>query len=174
MGLCYGSSGLADEKFGQRHMLTAMSRLDSCKKHMYLSGPAVPCFQIDEILGDCTACTVVLEYTPKKDFEKVFKILHEYMSMNARISCFFSKKIYRSEIEGWIEEFKKFPVVGLHLQKSNREPEKDTYMLSGILKVSSPIITDYTKWDKEYPEGHNNNDLEKINELNAKFGLQTL
>jgi len=174
MGLCYGSSGLADEKFGQLHKLTSMTRLDSGKKHMYLQGSAVPCFQIDEVLEDCTACTVVLGWTNLTYFEQVFKILQEYMSMNARISCFFSKKIHSSEIEAWIKEFKKFPVVGLHLQKSNRNPEQDSYMLSGILKVPNPIVNTYDVWANEYPEGHNNNDLEKINELNAKFGLQTL
>jgi len=95
------------------------------------------------------------------------------MSINARISCFFSLKKRKSHIELFLKELKKFPIAGLHLQKSNREPESDYYMITGILKVPSPIITNYDVWGSEYPEKHNNNNTKKINEINAEFGLQT-
>ena len=46
-------------------------------------------------------------------------------------------------------------------------------MISGILKVLNPIVNTYTPFSKEYPEKHDNNYAENVNQLNAKFGLQT-
>jgi len=78
-----------------------------------------------------------------------------------------------NELDAWIKELKKFPIAGLHIQKSNREPNSTKYMISGILKVLNPIINTYDNFTKEYPENHDNNYAEKVNQFNAKFGLQT-
>ena len=95
------------------------------------------------------------------------------MSINGRISCTFSLKKEKSKLKDWIKELQKFPIAGLHVQKSNREPESNMYMISGILKVPSPIINSYVAYNIEYPNEHNNNDVTSINALNAELGLQT-
>jgi len=47
------------------------------------------------------------------------------------------------------------------------------YMITGILKVPNPIVNTYAAFDKEYPEKHNNNDVTKLNDINASLNLET-
>lgn len=175
MGLPYGCTNYADEHFQEKWNLT---RLSSSNKNVYFKGGPITTAYCTPILsqigGDCTACSLNSEYLTLKEVPQVFQMLQEYMSINARISCFFSKKITLTEAPKWIEELQKFPIVGLHLQKSNREPYSDMYMLSGILKVPNPIMNTYTAHNTDYPTNHNNNNLLKYNKLNSEFKLQTL
>ena len=175
MGLPYGCNNQADQLFKEKWKLYNMF---TSNKNVYFKGGPITTDRctpsLSQIEGDCTACSLHSEYLTLEEVPQVFQMLQEYMSINARISCFFSKKITLTEAPKWIEELQKFPIVGLHLQKSNREPDSDMYMLSGILKVPNPIVISYFAHTTSYPTDHNNNNLIKYNELNTKFKLQTL
>lgn len=174
MGLPHGCSKNADALFAKRHKseqvylqnnstTSAVMAMADVSSHMHLT----------YMYGDCTACTAYLEGIRAEQIEKMFTAIQEYMSINARISCTFTLKKYLKDIPAYLKELKKFPIAGLHLQKSNRESEKDYYQITGILKVPNPIINTYTVYDETYPDNHNNNDLLAINKINAEFGLQT-
>jgi len=176
MGLSSGCTKVADELFAKRYnkeaptinlikqsLSSAILTIDGIGTRMDLT----------YLRGDCTSCTAYLEYLQLHEVPKMFTAIQEYMSINGRISCTFSLKKKKSVLKDWIAELKKFPIAGLHVQKSNREPDSDMYMISGILKVPNPIINSYDAYNKEYPEEHNNNNVTAINALNAELGLQT-
>jgi len=176
MGLSSGCTAKADQFFANRHtkqmesaatqhnmLRSVILRIDNCTTHMNLTS----------VRGDCTACTAYLEGLRPSELPRMFTVIQEYMSINGRISCFFSLKKDKNTLLEYIKQIKKFPVAGLHIQKSNREPDSNMYMLTGILKVPNPIVNNYIAHDKEYPEKHNNNDTTSINALNKEFGLQT-
>ena len=143
MGLSSGCTKVADELFAKRHnkeaptinlihqsLGIAILTIDGVDTRMDLA----------YVRGDCTSCTAHLEYLKLNEVSKMFTVIQEYMSINGRISCVFSLKKKKSSLKDWITELKKFPIAGLHVQKSNREPDSDMYMISGILKVPNPII----------------------------------
>jgi len=176
MGLSFGCTKVADELFAKRYnkeaptitlvpiqVGSALLTIDGINTRMDLT----------HLRGDCTSCTAYLECLQLNEVSKMFTVIQEYMSINGRISCTFSLKKEKSKLKDWITELKKFPIAGLHVQKSNREPDSDMYMISGILKVPSPIINSYASYNTEYPKEHNNNDVTSINALNAELGLQT-
>ena len=175
MGLSFGCTKVADELFAKRYnkeaptinlifpsLRSALLTIDGIDTRMDLT----------YIRGDCTSCTAYLECLQLNEVSKMFTVIQEYMSINGRISCTFSLKKEKSKLKDWIKELQKFPIAGLHVQKSNREPDSSMYMISGILKVPSPIINSYISYDKEYPKEHNNNNVTAINALNAELGLQ--
>ena len=174
MGLSYGCNTTADKLFAKRHKADTIyiHKIETLYTIMPLP---ISNFRIDltAVRGDCTACTAYLEYLQLKEVQQVFTIIQEYMSINARISCLFTIKKNRLLLPEWIKELKKFPIAGLHVQKSNREPTSEMYMITGILKVPNPIIKEYKTFDKEYPEKHNNNDVTKLNDINASLNLET-
>ena len=176
MGLSSGCTKVADELFAKRYNKEASS--------IYLINQSLgsALLTIDDIgirmdltylRGDCTSCTAYLDFLKLNEVAKMFTAIQEYMSINGRISCTFSLKKQKSKLPEWIAELKKFPIAGLHVQKSNREPDSEMYMISGILKVPNPIINSYDSYNTEYPKNHNNNDVTAINALNAELGLQT-
>ena len=176
MGLSSGCTKVADELFAKRYNKEAptFNLINNSLGSAILSIDGIDTrMDLTYLRGDCTSCTAYLEYLRLSEVSKMFTVIQEYMSINGRISCTFSLKKNKSALKDWIEELKKFPIAGLHVQKSNREPESDMYMISGILKVPSPIINNYTAHNKEYPKNHNNNDVTSINALNAELGLQT-
>lgn len=176
MGLSSGCTTKADEFFAKRHT----QHMNSVTIHQHTMGSAIVTIDgcstrmdLTYLRGDCTACTAHLVYLQVDELPIMFTAIQEYMSINGRISCFFSLKKRKDTLKDWIKQIKKFPVAGLHIQKSNREPENNMYMLTGILKVPNPIITNYTAYNEKYPEKHNNNITTEINALNKEFGLQT-
>ena len=175
MGLPYGCTHQADQLFKDKWNLT---ELCTSNKSIYFKGGPINKHHctpsLSYINGDCTACSLHSEFLTPEEVPQVFQMIQEYMSINARISCFFSKKISLKEAPQWIKQLQKFPIVGLHLQKSNREPDSSMYMLSGILKVTNPFVNTYLSYNLKYPTNHNNNDTSKYNELNSTFKLQTL
>ena len=177
MGLSHGCSKKADELFAKRHttqMRAVVVHQNSISTAMLtIDGVVNTRMDLTYLRGDCTACTAYLEYLKIDELPKMFTAIQEYMSINGRISCFFSLKKSKYSMKDWIDQIKKFPVAGLHVQKSNREPDSNMYMLTGILKVPSPVINNYCAYNEEYPKNHNNNDVTNINALNAEFGLQT-
>lgn len=177
MGLPYGCSKKADELFAKRHttqMGTVVVHQNPLNTAILtIDGVVNTHMNLTYLRGDCTACTAYLEYLKIDELPKMFTAIQEYMSINGRISCFFSLKKSKDSLKDWIDQIKKFPVAGLHVQKSNREPDSDYYMLTGILKVPSPIINSYARYNEEYPKNHNNNDVTYINALNKELGLQT-
>ena len=174
MGLPYGCSSSADKHFAARYKQTQLYETTNNFKTITMKIPeSKNHFCISSIYGDCTAAQAYLEHLQIKHVATTFTAIQEYMSINARISCLFTLKKDIKELDDWIKELKKFPIAGLHIQKSNREPDSTMYMISGILKVLNPIVNTYTAYTKAYPEKHDNNYAENVNQLNAKFGLQT-
>ena len=176
MGLMYGCTKVADNLFAKRYNKEAPTINiinTSINSTLFTIDGIDTRMDLTNIRGDCTSCTAYLDCLQVHEVSKMFTVIQEYMSINGSISCTFSLKKEKSKLKDWIKELQKFPIAGLHVQKSNREPESNMYMISGILKVPSPIINAYISYDKEYPKEHNNNDVTDINALNAKLGLQT-
>ena len=174
MGLSSGCTKRADELFAKRYNTTYINLISTTLGSALLTIDGIDTrMDLTYIRGDCTSCTAYLEYLQVQEVSKMFTVIQEYMSINGRISCTFSLKKENSKLKDWIAELKKFPIAGLHVQKSNREPDSNMYMISGILKVPNPIINSYDAYNKEYPKKHNNNDVTAINALNAELGLQT-
>lgn len=174
MGLPYGCSSSADTHFAARYKQPQVYVFAKELKIVTMRIPDSVChFNISSINGDCTAAQAYLESLRIEQVATIFTAIQEYMSINARISCFFSLKKDMNKLDDWIKELKKFPIAGLHIQKSNREPNSTKYMISGILKVLNPIINTYDIFTEKYPEDHDNNYAEKVNQVNAKFGLPT-
>ena len=173
MGLALGCLQTADTMFGDQFGV----RLTPFDKYTNIMMEALDGKWIARLYtmgGDCTACTLHLEYVRRLDLEEALAIIHKYMSINARISAMFSYKVYKNHLKEILDIFRKFPVMGLHVQKSNRAPEYDTWQITGILKVPNPHVNTYFKWDKPYDEKHNIFDTTSINKINAEFGLPTL
>jgi len=174
MSLPYGCSSLADQHFAARYKQTQLYEATNNFKTITMKIPeSNDRFCIASVYGDCTAAQAYLESLQLENVATVFTAIQEYMSINARISCFFSLKKDMNVLNDWIKELKKFPIAGLHIQKSNREPDSTNYMITGILKVPNPVVNTYTSWNMKYPKNHNNNDVSMINKINAEFGLQT-
>lgn len=174
MSLPYGCSETANKHFAARYKQTQVYVFAKDLKTVTMKIPDSVChFSISSIYGDCTAAQAHLESLKIEHVATIFTAIQEYMSINARISCLFTLKKDITELESWIKELKKFPIAGLHIQKSNREPESTKYMISGILKVLNPIINTYDIFTEKYPEDHDNNYAVKVNQVNAKFGLPT-
>ena len=174
MGMPYGCTSIADKHFAARYKQTQLYEVTTNFKTIMMKIPEnYTHFCISSVYGDCTAAQVYLNGLRIEQVATIFTAIQEYMSINARISCFFSLKKDMNELDAWIKELKKFPIAGLHIQKSNREPNSTKYMISGILKVLNPIINTYDTFTEKYPEDHDNNYAEKVNQFNAKFGLQT-
>ena len=174
MGLSYGCNSKADDLFAKKHTIDQIyvRNIEVVRTIMPLPNSNFR-VELTSIRGDCTACTAYLEYLQLTDINKIFTVIQEYMSINARISCLFTIKQKLSVLPEWIKELKKFPIAGLHVQKSNREPTSEMFMITGILKVPNPIVNTYLPFDKEYPEKHNNNDVTKLNDINASLNLET-
>lgn len=174
MSLPHGCNTVADKHFAARYKQTQVYESTHSTKTITMKIPNSSCnLCISSIYGDCTAAQAYLEFLQIHSVATVFTALQEYMSINARISCLFTLKKDITELDAWIKELKKFPIAGLHIQKSNREPTSTNYMISGILKVLNPIVNTYTAYTEAYPEKHDNNYAENVNQLNAKYGLQT-
>jgi len=174
MGLPHGCSLVADGLFAKRHDTDQVYMQNNTIRSVIMSVKDVSChMNLTYMRGDCTACTAHLECLQVDELPKMFTTIQEYMSINARISCMFTLKKQIKVLPEWIAALKKFPIAGLHLQKSNREPDSQYYMITGILKVPNPVINTYTTHNSDFPSGHNNNDLTKLNEINKLFGLPT-
>jgi hypothetical protein len=174
MGLSYGCNLTADELFAKRHKITEICIGTMETKYIIMPLPKSDLrIVLSNVHGDCTACTAHLEYLQLNEVNKVFTIIQEYISINARISCLFTIKKNLSAVQEWIKELKKFSIAGLHIQKSNREPTSDMYMITGILKVPNPIINTYKTFNTTYPTNHNNNDITKLNSINSSLNLET-
>ena len=94
MGLPYGCNNQADQLFKEKWKLYNMF---TSNKNVYFKGGPITTDRctpsLSQIEGDCTACSLHSEYLTLEEVPQVFQMLQEYMSINARISCFFSKKI---------------------------------------------------------------------------------
>ena len=164
MSLPHGCTTVADKHFAARYKQTQVYESSNSIKTVMMTIPKSYChFCISSIHGDCTAAQAYLERLQIEHASTMFTALQEYMSINARISCLFTLKKDIKELDAWIKELKKFPIAGLHIQKSNREPDSTKYMISGILKVLNPIVNTYTAYSEVYPENHNNNYAENVN-----------
>lgn len=133
--------------------------------------------KLSKIDDDCTACVVQMEQITLQTLEKSFKDIQSIMSISGRINAFFSKRIDQpAKIPEWIAELKKLNVVGLSVQKSNRDPHMPWYTISGILKCPNPFIKDYTSLDKLPTEWktHNTQDVTNYNKIATLYKLSKL
>lgn len=173
MGLPIGCYNAADQAFGEKHGLK-LKVVNEGRSVEIWDASGGTFILLSGINGDCTAASLNTEGCNWTNLLKYLPCLIEYLSFNGRISCFFSRKVHEADIEDCLVALKKFPFMGLHVQKSNRDPDKDTYMITGLLKVPNPYINNYTKWDgREYPK-HSHLDVTKFNEVNQKYNLPTL
>lgn len=173
MGLPIGCYQKADQVFGEKHGLN-LNVVNQGRSVEMWSTNGCTFILLSEIPGDCTAASLNTEGCNWTNLLKYLPCLIEYLSLNGRISCFFSRKVCGADVENCLVALKKFPFMGLHVQKSNRDPDKDTYMITGLLKVPNPYINNYTKWEgDEYPK-HSHLDVTKFNEVNQKYNLPTL
>jgi len=134
-------------------------------------------FSLTSISGDCTACVISMENISLTNINANFKIATDIMSLSGRINAFFSKTIYgKDTVDPWIKKFKQFNVVGLNVQKSNRDPYRDWWQISGILKCPNPIINDYTSLESlpEKWSEHKSNDVTKFNVQATLYKLPKL
>ena len=173
MGLPIGCYQKADQVFGENHGLKLRVSYEGRSVEI-LDASGETFILLSGINGDCTAASLNTDGCTWTNLLKYLPCLIEYLSLNGRISCFFSRKVHEADIKDCLVALKKFPFMGLHVQKSNRDPDKDTYMITGLLKVPNPYINKYTKWDgREYPK-HSHLDVTKFNEVNQKYNLPTL
>lgn len=124
--------------------------------------------------GDCTAATLYSNQVMTKRFvNDMLPAVIEYMSLNGRITLLFSRKHSSVEsVQAEITELKKkFNVIGLHVNISNRSPYY--YMLTGIIKITNPLVAGRYGELKEYlkkeskPQGL----YQEFIDLNKSFGL---
>lgn len=173
MGLPIGCYQQADKLFGENHGLHLKIVNEGNSVEIRDAG-SFAYILLSGINGDCTAASLNTEGCDWTNLLKYLPSIIEYLSLNGRISCFFSRKVREADVEDCLVALKKFPFMGLHVQKSNRDPDKDTYMITGLLKVPNPYINNYTKWNgREYPK-HSHLDVTKFNEVNQKYNLPTL
>ena len=173
MGLPIGCYDAADTVFGKKHGLK-LEVINEGRSVEIRGDDGGTFILLSRINGDCTAASLNTEGCTWTNLLKYLPSIIEYLSLNGRISCFFSRKVYETDVEDCLVALKKFPFMGLHVQKSNRDPDKDTYMITGLLKVPNPYINNYTKWDgRKYPK-HSHLDVTKFNEVNQKYNLPTL
>lgn len=172
MPLKYGCTKNAETLFGKKFNLRMNPAGDGTAVHITL--PSEDWFSLHCMYGDCTSAILYNEFLSENTLEEGFKTALRYLSISGRISCFFSRKVDKSNLENTVAILRKFPIVGLHVQKSNRD-RSDAYMVSGILKVPSPhICQSYDKYYGDFDEKHNMLDSEKFNEINKQLGLETL
>ena len=71
-----------------------------------------------------------------------------------------------------IKKLKKLPIIGLHVQQSNRTGPL-TYQLTGILKVPNPCVKrKYSSHKDDIPTlTHNHLDMSELQTDNQKFNL---
>lgn len=171
MSMLHGVSKEFDTAFAAKHAIeiTNMGTKETLfKKGSYL-------VHINYVQGDCTAATLYFSENPAQgSITTFFPILIEYLSANARISAYFSFKVWKESIPKVLKLLRTFHIAGLNVQKSNRNPEHDTYQISGLLKVTSPLVRDYRcLMDLNDVNSHNPNEVAEYNELNKLYKCKT-
>lgn len=173
MGLIVGCYTCGDKVFEKKYKVT-IEQCDHGRSTHILDPNTGTVLLLSGINGDCTAASLNSEHCEFQLFIEKIPMLLEYLSLNARISCFFSRNVHKEQLESALEKLKQFPIMGLHVQKSNRDPYKATYMITGLLKVPNPYINNYNKWGGEDYSHHNHLDSSKFNEVNQNYNLPTL
>lgn len=172
MGLVIGCYSSGDRAFCTKYDVSIIDCDYGSSVQVNVNGSTF--FYIHKIPSDCTAASLDTECLKFDNFVKCLPMIIEYLSYNGRISCFFSRKVKKEDINECLEKLKPFPIMGLHLHKSNRDPEIETYMLTGILKVPNPHINNYSKWDGNWQLYHDHLNKDKLNSINSEFALPTI
>lgn len=123
---------------------------------------------LTKISGDCTACVIIMGGIDITRITQDFKKIQTLMSAAGRINGFFSKLCTsKPMLVEWLKALKQFNIVGLNVQKSNRDPKCDWWQVSGILKCPNPYINSYTILEHvtEDFKNHNHFDVTKYNEI---------
>jgi hypothetical protein len=122
---------------------------------------------LTKIAGDCTACVIAMSGISLTNITKEFKKIQTLMSAAGRINGFFSKLCTsKPMLVEWLTALKKFNILGLNVQKSNRDPHMDWWQISGILKCPNPYTNTYSVLEHptEAFKNHNHFDVTKYNE----------
>ena len=130
-------------------------------------------FTLSEMYGDCTACTLYTGQSSLLTFSKILPMIIEYLSIQGRISCMITRHVHMKDIPEELELLKKFNVLGLHVQYSNRSDKKETVQVSGILKITNPFVKGQYSAHREDVAKLTHDHLEnsEFMELNKQFGL---
>lgn len=177
MCLAYGALNNANIEVANKHGWTASC--DIQHKTITFVSKTNDClyFTLSSVEGDCTVCTVELSGIPAKNVAEVFPFIQEMMSINARISCLFSKQVQRYDaVQPLLDSLKPLQIIGLHVQHSNRNHDKTWMQIAGILKVPNTVCKSYDRFEKatQIPEGFNLNDATVFNTFATKYNMPTL
>lgn len=96
-------------------------------------------FVLTEMYGDCTAATLYTQGSDSDWYLKNLPVIIEFLSLNGRISCLFTFRTFHKDVQKTKEALSKYPIKGLHIQRSNRD-NKGFFQVTGILKVPSPYV----------------------------------
>lgn len=110
---------------------------------------------VSEMHGDCTAATLFFAHTQKNVLAKQLRMMQEYLSLNGRISAFFTLHVATADVQEIIKLLEPFAIQGLHVQYSNRHAGKNAYQLTGILSVPNPAVQySYHHWETDPHKEH--------------------
>lgn len=125
---------------------------------------------VAEMKGDCTACTLNTEQVSQQTYAKFIAFVLEYMSINARINCFATRKVRHEKTDDFIKLIKGFHVLGVNVQRSNRDNADEYNQVSFILKCTNPYVTRYVTLQKgQIPDDWNHNNVSNYNTVAALY-----
>lgn len=140
--------------------------------HIAITLPGKGQINIHNIPGDCTAVSLNTDEMPSHTFIKFLPIIIDFLSIHGRISAFFSRNLSEIDLESEIKQLKNFPIIGLHVQHSNRTT-KNYYQLTGILKLTNPrMYQTYQSISKLTPDHDHNAHWQELVTLNKQLNLE--
>lgn len=177
MCLAYGACSNANIEVADKHGWTASCDLQHKTITCVNKATDGLYFILSSVEGDCTACTVQLSGIPAKNVAEVFPFIQEMMSINARISCLFSKQVLRYDaVQPLLDSLKPLQIIGLHVQHSNRNHDKTWMQIAGILKVPNTVCKSYARFatTSQIPKNCNLNDTTVFNKFATEYNMPTL
>lgn len=140
--------------------------------HIAITLPEQGNIDINNIPGDCTAVSLNTNEMSSDIFNKFLPIIIDFLSIHGRISAFFSRNLHKDTLTHEIALLKKFPIIGLHVQHSNRTAH-EYYQLTGILKLTNPrMYQTYHSISKLTPDHDHNAHWQELVTLNKQLNLE--
>lgn len=168
MGMSMGCTEAADKFFAKKWncIITKLGANITIHKNKQF-------IMLTEMHGDCTAATLYSTNCTNTQFPTFLKLVLEYLSINGRITCLFTRKLLENQVTPMIKKLKKLPIIGLHVQQSNRIGSIITHQLTGILKVPNPYVKRAYSYhsDDIATITHNHLDMSELQIDNQKFNI---
>lgn len=140
--------------------------------HVSINLPGKNYVNIHNIPGDCTAVALNTNEMNSEHFIEFLPIIIDFLSIHGRISAFFSRNLNIHQLESEISALKKFSLIGLHVQHSNRTTN-DRYQLTGILKLTNPrMYQTYHSISELTPDHDHNAHWQELVTLNKQLNLE--